>query len=100
MSAKLSDDGGDQEAAYCDEVAAMVTCDPAELIIDRWLDEFKMADHWHEGLSRGRSEFRLASLRQQLLYILRANTDELERAENAARIEGGQSFSEWLEESR
>lgn len=91
--AAMSDDGGDQEAAYCDEVTAMVTCDPAELIVDTWLDEFSLVNH-------DRPEFSRASLRLQLLYVLRANCDELERAENAARLEGGQSFSEWLEESR
>lgn len=93
-----SDDGGDQEAAYCEAITAIVTADPAEFMVDTWLDEFKLADRWYDGPQKGSSDFRLASLRTQLLYVLRANCDELERAENAARMGGASSFSEWLEE--
>lgn len=98
MSAQLSSDGGDQEAAYCDWVAATMTAEPAEFIVDTWLDEFKLSDCF-EGTAalKQMATFRLASLRQQLLYVLRANTSELERAENAARMGGDVGFSEWVE---
>ena len=98
MSARLSDDGGDQEAAYCDDVAATVG-DPSEYIVDCWLDEFIMPSNIPAIGQYQTGKFRLASLRQQLLYVLRANTDELERAENAARMSGSEGgFERWLEE--
>ena len=107
LTVPMSDDGGEQQAAYCDAVAAMVTCDPAELIVDTWLDEFKLYDANSINAMGDKPSpvkftaiFRLASLRHQLLYVLRANCDELEQAENAARLEGAPSFSEWLEEER
>ena len=93
MSARLSNDGGDQEAAYCDYITASPLGDPAEFIVDGWLDEFSLSNH-------DNPEFSRSSLRLQLLYILRANCDELERAENAARMGGEVGFEEWMEEQR
>lgn len=90
---KRTDDGYDQQNDYCDYITRSPLGDPAEFIVDAWLDEFKL-DPTHDQAS----PFRLASLRMQMLYVLRANCDELERAENAARMEGMPSFSEWLED--
>ena len=88
-----ADDGGDQEAAYCDWIAATMTAEPAEFIVDTWLDGFKLVD---DRAAKTAAE-RLIHLRQVMLFAMRSICTELEMAENAARMGGDVGFSEWVE---